>query len=107
MARHKRPQELPTARAPAGRNSLGVRDPETIHDLPNRKQRYDMPRDETDINGDAELRRKQAKAMLDLFEWDRRRAAVALEEVREWAAAQDEDHLLFRVNRHLDCEWAK
>jgi hypothetical protein len=66
-----------------------------------------MPTDETDINRDAELRRKQAKAMLDLFEWDRRRAAVALEEVREWAAAQDEDHLLFRVNRHLDCEWAK
>ena len=66
-----------------------------------------MPTDETDINGDAQLRRKQAKAMLDLFECDRRRAAVTLEEVREWAAEQNEDYLVFRVNRHLAYEPAK
>ena len=66
-----------------------------------------MLTDETDINGDAQLRRKQEKAMLDLFEWDRRRAAVTLAEIREWAAAQNEDHLLFRVSRHLEHGQAK
>jgi hypothetical protein len=66
-----------------------------------------MPTDESDINRDPELRRKRAKAMLDLFEWDRRRAAVTLEELREWAAAQNEDHLQFRVNRYLEYERVK
>jgi hypothetical protein len=42
--------------------------------------------------------------MLDLFEGDRRCAAVTLEELREWASAQNEDHLQFRVNRHLEYE---
>jgi hypothetical protein len=42
--------------------------------------------------------------MLDLFEGDRGRAAVTLEELREWASAQNEDHLQFRVNRHLEYE---
>jgi hypothetical protein len=66
-----------------------------------------MPTDETDVNGDGQLRRKQAKAMLDLFACDRRRAAVTLEEVREWAAEQDEDYLVFRVTRHLAYEPAR
>ena len=42
--------------------------------------------------------------MLDLFEGDRGRAAVTLEELREWAGAQNEDYLQFRVNRHLEYE---
>jgi hypothetical protein len=63
-----------------------------------------MPADEPEVDLDAELRRKQAQAMLDLFEGDRRRAAVTLEELREWASAQNEDHLQFRVNRYLKYE---
>ena len=57
--------------------------------------------EDTEVNRDAELRLKQAQAMLDLFEGDHGRAAVTLEELREWATAQNEDHLQFRVNRHL------
>jgi hypothetical protein len=67
-----------------------------------KRRRYAIPTEETDVDRAAELRRKQAQAMLDLFEGDRRRAAVTLEELREWASAQYEDHLQFRVNRHLE-----
>ncbi len=63
-----------------------------------------MPTEETDVDRDVEWRLKQAQAMLDLFEGDRRRAAVTLEELREWASAQNENHLQFRVNRHLEYE---
>jgi hypothetical protein len=40
--------------------------------------------------------------MLDLFEEDRGRKPATLEEVREWARTQNEEHLKFRVNRRLD-----
>ena len=39
--------------------------------------------------------------MLDLFEEDHGRAPATLEEVREWAKAQNEGHLKFRVSRRL------
>jgi hypothetical protein len=57
-----------------------------------------------DIIRDAEewFRREQARAMLDLFEEDRGRKPATLEEVREWATTQDDEHLKFRVNRRLD-----
>jgi hypothetical protein len=48
------------------------------------------------------LLKEQARAMLDLFEEDHGRAPATLEEVREWAEAQNEGHLKFRVSRRLD-----
>jgi hypothetical protein len=60
--------------------------------------------DGTDAERDAQLRLKQAQAMLDLFEGDRRRAAVTLEELREWANAQDQEDLQFRVDHYLEFE---
>ena len=63
-----------------------------------------MPTSETDINYAAELRLQQGQAMLDLFEADRQRAAVTLGELREWANAQNEDHLSFKVNQYLEYE---
>jgi hypothetical protein len=59
---------------------------------------------ETAIDHAAELRLPQAQAMLDLFEADRQRAAVTLEELREWANAQNQGHLQFRVNQYLEYE---
>ena len=57
-----------------------------------------------DIIRDSEkwLLKEQAQAMLDLFEEDHGRAPATLEEVREWAKAQNEEQLKFRVNRRLD-----
>ena len=57
-----------------------------------------------DIIRDSEkwLLKEQAQAMLDLFEEDHGRAPATLEEVREWAKAQNEGHLKFRVSRRLD-----
>ena len=57
-----------------------------------------------DIVRDAEkwLLTEQARAMLDLFEEDCGRTPATLEEVREWAKAQNEGHLKFRVSRRLD-----
>ena len=57
-----------------------------------------------DIIRDSErwLLKEQARAMLDLFEEDHGRTPATLEEVREWAKAQNEEHLKFRVNRRLD-----
>ena len=57
-----------------------------------------------DIIRDSErwLLKEQARAMLDLFEEDHGRAPATLEEVREWAKAQNEGHLKFRVSRRLD-----
>ena len=40
--------------------------------------------------------------MIDLFEEDCGRVPATLEEVREWARAQDDEHLKSRVNRRLD-----
>ena len=51
-----------------------------------------------------ELRLKQAQAMLDLFEGDRQQAAATLEELREWANAQDQEHLQFRVDHYVQFE---
>ena len=48
------------------------------------------------------LLKEQARAMLDLFEEDHGRTPATLEEVREWAKAQNEEQLKFRVNRRLD-----
>ena len=48
------------------------------------------------------LLREQAQAMLDLFEEDCGRTPCTLEEVREWARAQNDEYLKFRVNRRLD-----
>ena len=64
---------------------------------------HPVPNEEIDnIERDAEKwRLKQAQAMLDLFEGDRGRAATTLEELKEWAGAQNEEHLQFRVNRYL------
>jgi hypothetical protein len=45
------------------------------------------------------LRHKQAQAMLDLFEVDRGRAPVTLNEIKEWASSQQDDELLSRVER--------
>jgi hypothetical protein len=56
--------------------------------------------DETDADFQT-FRHKQAQAMLDLFEKDRGQAAVALEEVKEWAYAQDNEHLQSRVDQFL------
>jgi hypothetical protein len=48
-----------------------------------------------------ESRLKQAQAMLTLFEADRGRAAVNLEEIREWAFAQDDEQLRHRMGVFL------
>jgi hypothetical protein len=37
--------------------------------------------------------------MLDLFEVDRGRAAVTLDEIKEWASPQQDDELYSRVQR--------
>ena len=47
------------------------------------------------------LRLKQAHAMLNLFEIDRGQAAVALEEIKEWAYAQEDEQLQLRVDQFL------
>jgi hypothetical protein len=62
-----------------------------------------MPDEGTDkIESDPkDLRLKQAQAMLDLFEADCGRAAATLEELKEWACAQNEEHLQFRVDQFL------
>jgi hypothetical protein len=43
---------------------------------------------------------KQAQALLTLFETDCGRAAVTLEEVKEWIWAQGDEHLQIRM-QHL------
>jgi len=47
------------------------------------------------------LRLKQADAMLMLFAVDRGRAPITLEEMREWAYAQDDNQLQGRVDQFL------
>ena len=47
------------------------------------------------------LRLKQAHAMLNLFETDFGRPAVALEEIKEWAYAQEGEQLRSRVDQLL------
>jgi hypothetical protein len=47
------------------------------------------------------LRLKQADAMLQLFAVDRGRAPLTLDEIREWAYAQDDNQLQVRVNQFL------
>jgi len=57
-----------------------------------------------DIIRDAEqwLLKEQARAMLDLFEEDLGRTPATLAEVREWARAQNDERLKFRVSRRVD-----
>jgi hypothetical protein len=47
------------------------------------------------------LRLKQAYAMLNLFETDLGRVPVTLEEIKEWAAAQEDEQLRSSVDRFL------
>ena len=47
------------------------------------------------------LRLKQADAMLQLFAVDRGRAPLTLDEIREWAYAQDDNQLQGRVDQFL------
>ena len=47
------------------------------------------------------LRFKQANAMLHLFNIDCGRAAVTLEEIKEWANAQEDEQLRSRVHQFL------
>jgi hypothetical protein len=66
-------------------------------------ERYTML-DEVGDNAESDekaLRLKQAYAMLNLFEIDRGRAAVVLEEIKEWAYAQEDEQLQLRVDRFL------
>ena len=49
----------------------------------------------------AKLRLKQAHAMLNLFETDFGRPAVTLEEIKEWAHAQEDEQLRSRVDQLL------
>jgi len=55
------------------------------------------------IDRDLQWRLRQARALLDLFEQDRGRPASTLDEVREWACAQTQVHLVFRVTHQLHC----
>ena len=47
------------------------------------------------------LRLKQAHAKLKLFETDFGRPAVTLEEIKEWAHAQEDEQLRSRVDQFL------
>jgi hypothetical protein len=47
------------------------------------------------------LRLKQAHAMLNLFETDFGRAAITLEGIKEWAAAQGDEQLRSRVDQFI------
>jgi hypothetical protein len=65
--------------------------------MPNEGTNDDVIRD-----ADKWLLKEQARVMLELFEEDCGRTPTTLEEVREWARAQNDEHLKFRVNRRLD-----
>jgi hypothetical protein len=47
------------------------------------------------------LQAKRAKAMLELFKADCGRAAVTLNEIKDWACAQQENELRSRVERRV------
>jgi hypothetical protein len=59
-----------------------------------------MSHQETDAKQSA-VRLEQARAMLDLFVADHGRAAATVEEIKEWAIAQNNEHLQFRVDEIL------
>jgi hypothetical protein len=61
---------------------------------------FDEPVGSTESHANT-LRLKQAYAMLNLFETDLGRTAVTLEEIKEWAAAQEDEQLRSRVDRLL------
>jgi hypothetical protein len=48
------------------------------------------------------LLREQARIMLELFEEERQQPAATMDEIREWANAQDQETLKFRIDRRLD-----
>jgi hypothetical protein len=51
---------------------------------------------------DADRRRLQrARALLEMFEEDRGRRALSIEELRDWMGAQYTDQLQIRMNRRL------
>jgi hypothetical protein len=52
-------------------------------------------------SGPRRLQLKQAQALLDLFEADYGRAPGTLEEIKEWAYAQHDEALQFRVTQLL------
>ena len=47
------------------------------------------------------LRLKQAHAVFNLFETDLGRPAITLEEIKEWAHAQEDEQLRSRVDQFL------
>ena len=53
------------------------------------------------IIGDSKWQLAHAQACLDLFEKDCGRRAATTAEVREWAGAQNREHLQFRMKRRL------
>ena len=55
-----------------------------------------MPNREV-IDQDAEWRMQQARVLLALFEADCGRPAARMNEVREWANSQIQEHLVFRM----------
>jgi hypothetical protein len=48
-----------------------------------------------------ESRTRQAQALLTLFQADCGRAAVTLEEIKEWVWAQGDDRLQYRIQLQL------
>jgi hypothetical protein len=55
-----------------------------------------------DISRDAEKRRlERLEAMHQMFEEDRGRSAVTMEELRDWMGAQYLGRLQIRMNHHL------
>ncbi len=64
-----------------------------------------MPNEETDdISRDAEKYRlkRQAQAVLDLFERAHGRMPATMDEIREWMGSQDQDLLHSMMNRRLE-----
>jgi hypothetical protein len=58
---------------------------------------------EATVDREAEWRLQQARVLLDLFEQDCGRPAATLDEIRNWACAQSQPHLVFRVTHQLHC----
>jgi hypothetical protein len=56
-----------------------------------------MPNEQIVVDRNAQWRLQQARALLELFEKDCGRPATTTEEVRAWACAQIQEHLVFRV----------
>ena len=62
-----------------------------------------MSDNEMVVDRDGKWRLQQALVLLDLFQKDCGRPAATTDEVREWACAQCQEHLVFRVTLQLHC----